>query len=153
MYVTFKLVNDGDCDYPENIKCFKTKEEAKSYSEISGEPVIIEEAMEVNSGFEVYQYLDITYSIGSDPVVNFKKTTSLDKSKKDIDSIYSYGDIVYVDAYVRNIRDGYRILPKILEALDTMFFNVREDENSIIHHEVGITKINKEEFFKIVRTQ
>ena len=58
--------------------------------------------------------------------------------------------MVYVDVYVKNERDGYRKLQKVLDALDALFFNLREDEDSIVHHKVGIMNIDKEEFFKMV---
>ena len=152
MYVTFKLVNDGNCDYPEDIKCFKTEEETeKYYTNTDDSSIHMEEAMEIEGDFEIYQYLDITYRIGSEPSINFKTTTSLDKSKEDVNSIHSYGDVVYVDAFINNVRDGYRKLPKILDALDALFFNLREDEESLVHHKVGITNINKEEFFNMIK--
>lgn len=151
MYVTFKLVNDGNCDYPESIKCFRSKEEAEKYRDSTDESILIEEAMHVYGDFETYRYLDITYRVGQDPEVRFKTTTSIDKSIEDIDSIHSYGETVYVDAYIKNIRDGYKQLPKILDALDMLFVNLREDEDSTIQHKIGITNINKEEFFSMIR--
>lgn len=90
-------------------------------------------------------------NVGQDPEVRFKTTTSIDKSIEDIDSIHSYGEAVYVDAYIKNIRDGYKQLPKILDALDMLFVNLREDEDSTIQHKIGITNINKEEFFSMIR--
>ena len=129
MYVTFKLVDDGECVYPENIKWFATEE---------------------LDDFEIYQYLQIKYGVGKKTEIEFKTTTSIDKNKDNVNSIISFGDMVYVDVYVKNERDGYRKLPKVLDALDSLFFNLREDEDSIVHHKVGIMNIDKEEFFKMV---
>ena len=150
MYVTFKLVDDGECVYPENIKWFATEELADKYYRNTDENVQIEEVSCISDDFEIYQYLQIKYAVGKKTEIEFKTTTSIDKNKDNVNSIISFGDMVYVDVYVKNERDGYRKLPKVLDALDSLFFNLREDEDSIVHHKVGIMNIDKEEFFKMV---
>ena len=82
--------------------------------------------------------------------VEFKTITSLDKKKEDINSIHSFGDVVYVDMVIENENDGHEKIPKILNALRVLFFNLREDEQSIIHHKIGIIDIDKEEFFNMI---
>ena len=151
MYITFKLVNYGEGDYPEDMKCFSTLEEAKKYAESTDENVTIEEADLIGGDFEIYKYLDITYKPGEEPSIKFKTTTSIDKDKDNINSIQSYGDRVYIDAFINNSRDAYRKIPKILDALDMLFLNAREDEESKIHHKLGITDINKDEFFEMIK--
>lgn len=151
MYVTFELVNDGVVDYPENIKCFNNKEDAEKYKkESSKTSIIIEEALDADRDFETYKYLDLTYRMGCKPQIEFKTTTSLDKKKEDINSIHSFGDVVYVDMVIENENDGHEKIPKILNALRVLFFNLREDEQSIIHHKIGIIDIDKEEFFNMI---
>lgn len=150
MYVTFKLVDDGGCVYPEDIKWFASEELANKYSQNTDENIQMEEVYCVNDDFEVYQYLHIKYGVGRKIVFEFKTTTSIDKNRENVNSILSPGDLVFVDVIVTNERDRYRKLPKVIDALDSLFFNLREDEDSIVHHEVGIMKIDKEQFFKMV---
>lgn len=151
MYVAFKLVNDGDGNYPEDIKCFNTEEEAVRYSDYCDDSITVETADLIDEEFEVYQYLHVTYQVGKEPTISFKTTTSVDKSVDGINSIHAYGETVYVDMFIHNKRDGYKKIPKILEALDVLFFNAREDENSPIHHNVGITSVDKNEFFEKIK--
>lgn len=150
MYVTFKLVDDGGCVYPEDIKWFASEELANKYSQNTDENIQMEEVYCVNDDFEVYQYLHIKYGVGRKIDFEFKTTTSIDKNRENVNSILSLGDLVFVDVIVTNERDGYRKLPKVIDALDSLFFNLREDEDSIVHHEVEIMKIDKEQFFKMV---
>lgn len=113
MYVTFELVNDGVVDYPENIKCFNNKEDAEKYKkESSKTSIIIEEALDADRDFETYKYLDLTYRMGCKPQIEFKTITSLDKKKEDINSIHSFGDVVYVDMVIENENDGHEKIPK-----------------------------------------
>lgn len=150
MYITFVLVDNDGVDYPENIKCFSTKEEAYRYKDYHNE-VCIEEVEVINKGFDVYQYMTVTYQVEQDPDISFKFTTSLDKHKNDIDSVYACGNTVYVHVNIRNKLDGYKKLPKILDALNALFFNARTDDDPLIHHKVGITDIDKTEFFERIK--
>lgn len=150
MYITFMLVNDGESDYPENIKCFSTKEEAYRYKEYHKE-VCIEEVDVINGDFEVYQYMTVIYRVEQEPHISFNFTTSLDKNKRDINSVYACGDTVYVDIFIRNKTDGYKKLSKILDALHVLFFNARTDDDPFIHHKIGITDIDKNEFFESIK--
>lgn len=150
MYITFMLVNNDGVDYPENIKCFSTKEEAFRYKEYH-KGVCIEEVEVVDKEFEIYQYMTVIYRVEQDPDIRFDYTTSLDKRKDDIDSVCACGDTVYVDMFIRNKMDGYNKLPKILDALNVLFFDDRTDDDSFVHHKLGITDIDKDDFFERIK--
>jgi len=155
MYVVFKMVNDGQCDYPEDIKVFNNNISARKYVEYAGNGLCIEEARECGDDYEIYDYLHVYYIFGSDHIIHeFKTVTSLDKNKDEINEIHVYGDSACVDISIRNKKDGYKKLSKIIEALDSIYMSVSlhncKDDN-IVQHNVGVVDIDKEEFFNLIK--